>query len=119
MPIASRKGEYNSGRGYTHDEGIPFFNRQRALNFMAAAYSRNEEGEVEFKTELFLNQIILSKERSTGQVEQLYLTSSQTSSMQHSKETTLYVMKTVLSSVKQKRNKYTMVHSRQKKSKKW
>jgi len=52
MPIASRKGEYNSGRGYTHDEGIPFFNRQRALNFMSAAYSRNEEGEVEFKTEL-------------------------------------------------------------------
>ena len=31
-------------------KGIPFFNRQRALNFMAAAYGRNEEGEVEFKT---------------------------------------------------------------------
>ena len=88
------------------------------LNFMAAAYSRNEEGEVEFKTELpEPDYTFKGKKYWTG--EQLYLTSSQTSSMQHSKETILYVMKTVLSSVKQKTNKYTMVHSRQKKSKKW
>jgi len=52
MPIATRKGEYNLGTGYTHDEGIPYFNKNRVLNLLSASWHVNEDGEMDYKTEL-------------------------------------------------------------------
>ena len=52
MPIASRKGEYVNGRGYTHDEGIPFFNKKRALDFIASAWYRDDNGDIQYNTGL-------------------------------------------------------------------
>ena len=52
MPIATKRGEYNLGTGYTHDEGIPYFNKTRMINLLSAAWYKNEDGEMEYKTEL-------------------------------------------------------------------
>ncbi|MAZ97680.1 MAG: hypothetical protein CMP53_09185 [Flavobacteriales bacterium] len=52
MPIATRKGEYNLGTGYTHDEGIPYFNRTRVINLLSASWHKNDDGSMDYKTEL-------------------------------------------------------------------
>lgn len=52
MPIISRAGEYSHGVGYTTDEAIPFFGRKRAMELLASAWYREEDGSLSYPTEL-------------------------------------------------------------------
>jgi len=52
MPIASKKGQYKNGLGYTKEEGIPFFDKNRAMNLISAAWYKAPDGTIEYATEL-------------------------------------------------------------------
>ena len=52
MPIITKAGEYNDGLGYTIDEAIPFFNQKRALQLIGAAWYRENDGTMNYPTEL-------------------------------------------------------------------
>jgi DNA-directed RNA polymerase subunit A' len=48
MSIASKKGQYSDGLGYTKEEGIPFLDEDRARNMIGAAWYTDDEGVIQY-----------------------------------------------------------------------